>query len=91
MLEFQIRGQERRGDIYLGNTAVMGMLDRDLRKVRCTVIPNTRREYLAEPYLEYVHRTVHFAAALGTCFRPFSHLKSHPVVGTLAPPKGPSV
>ncbi len=52
----QIRGQERRGDIYLGKTAVMGMLDRDLRQVRCKVIPNTRRDTLQNLILKHVHR-----------------------------------
>ena len=52
----QLRGQERRGDIYLGKTAVMGILDRDLRQVRCKVIPNTRRDTLQNLILKYVHR-----------------------------------
>ena len=51
----QLRGQERRGDIYLGKTAVMGMLDRDLRQVRCKVIPNTRRDTLQNLILKHVH------------------------------------
>lgn len=31
---------------YYGKTAVMGMLDREQRKVRATVVPNTKRETL---------------------------------------------
>src|SRR5436305_11631978 len=31
---------------YYGKTAVMGMLDREQRKVRATVIPNTKRDTL---------------------------------------------
>ena len=30
----QIRGQQRRGDVYAGKTAVAGVLDREARKVR---------------------------------------------------------
>jgi transposase-like protein len=50
----QIRGQERRGDIYLGKTGVMGMLDRDTRQIRCKVIPNVRRETLQNLILKNV-------------------------------------
>jgi transposase-like protein len=49
-----IRGQERRGDVYLGKTAVQGILDRDLRQVRCKVIPNVRRETLQNEILKQV-------------------------------------
>ena len=38
----QIRGEQRLGDVYLGKTAVQGILDRELRQVRCKVIPNVR-------------------------------------------------
>ena len=48
--------KEKRGDIYLGKTAVMGMLDRDLRQVRCKVIPNIRRETLQNEILKHVER-----------------------------------
>lgn len=41
-----IRGEQRLGDIYVGKTAVQGILGRDLRQVRCKVIPNVRRETL---------------------------------------------
>jgi transposase-like protein len=50
----QIRGEERRGDVYLGKTAVQGILDRDLRQVRCKVIPNIRRETLQSEILKQV-------------------------------------
>ena len=50
----QIRGQERRGDIKLGKTAVLGMLDRDTRQIRCKVIPNVRRETLQNLILKNV-------------------------------------
>jgi len=50
----QIRGEQRLGDVYLGKTAVQGILDRDLRQVRCKVIPNVRRETLQGEILKQV-------------------------------------
>src|ERR1019366_7862165 len=50
----QIRGEQRLGDVYLGKTAVQGILDRDLRQVRCKVIPNVRRETLQNEILKQV-------------------------------------
>src|SRR5277367_3879167 len=50
----QIRGQQRRGDVYLGKTAVQGILDRELRQIRCKVIPNVRRETLQNEILKQV-------------------------------------
>jgi transposase-like protein len=50
----QIRGEQRLGDVYLGKTAVQGILDRDLRQVRCKVIPNIRRETLQGEILKQV-------------------------------------
>lgn len=37
-------------------TPVMGMLDRDLRKVRATVVPNVRRETLQNAILEQIEK-----------------------------------
>src|ERR1700678_3909215 len=42
----QVRGEQRRGDIKLGKTAVVGMFDRETREVRCHVVPNVRRDTL---------------------------------------------
>jgi transposase-like protein len=39
---------------YLGKTAVMGMLDREQRKIRATVVPNTRRDTLQTEILNQV-------------------------------------
>jgi transposase-like protein len=39
---------------YKGKTIVMGMLDRKLRQVRATVIPNTRRETLQNQILKEI-------------------------------------
>jgi transposase-like protein len=50
----QIRGQQSRGDLYLGKTAVIGMLDRETRKVRAKVIPNIRRDTLQNAILENI-------------------------------------
>ncbi len=49
-----IRGEKRRGDIRTGKTAVMGMLDRDTRTVRCKVIPSVRREVLQREILNHI-------------------------------------
>jgi transposase-like protein len=45
---------EVRQPTYNGKTIVMGMLDRKLRQVRATVIPNTKRETLQEQILHEV-------------------------------------
>ena len=48
------RGQQRRGDIYAGKTAVAGVLDREARKVRAQVVPNVRRETLQAAILDRI-------------------------------------
>jgi transposase-like protein len=40
---------------YTGKAVVMGILDRDERKVRASVVPNTKRETLQNAILENVH------------------------------------
>src|SRR5580700_7690646 len=50
----QIRGENQLGDLYLGKTAVQGILDRELRQIRCKVIPNVRRETLQNEILKQV-------------------------------------
>ncbi len=50
----QRRGQQRRGDTYTGKTAVAGILDREARKVRAQVVPNTRRETLQSAILNQI-------------------------------------
>ena len=49
-----IRGENQLGDLYLGKTAVQGILDRDLRQIRCKVIPNVKRETLQNEILKNV-------------------------------------
>ena len=44
----RIRGEQRLGDIHIGKTAVIGMLDRDAREIRTQVIPNVPARDLAE-------------------------------------------
>ena len=48
------RGQGMRGDMYVGKTAVHGMLDRELRQVRAKVMTNVKRESLQNAILENV-------------------------------------
>jgi transposase-like protein len=40
---------------YTGKAIVMGILDRDERKIRASVVPNTKRETLQNAILENVH------------------------------------
>jgi transposase-like protein len=49
-----IRGENRLGDLYLGKTAVQGILDRDMRQVRCRVVPDVKRETLQGEILKNV-------------------------------------
>lgn len=48
------RAKLRLGERRMAKTAVMGMLDRDTRQVRATVIPNVSREVLMNEILENV-------------------------------------
>jgi transposase-like protein len=50
----QIRGQQRRGDVGIGKTAVAGILDRETRRVRAKVVPNVRRETLQNAILNSI-------------------------------------
>ena len=50
----QIRGQQRRGDVGVGKTAVAGILDREARKVRAKVVPNVRRDTLQAAILNAI-------------------------------------
>lgn len=52
----KIEGKGKRGDIYMGKTAVHGILDRELRQVRCSVIPYVRRDLLQNAILKHVER-----------------------------------
>jgi len=50
----RIRAQEKLGDLYMGKTAVHGMLDREARQIRANVIPNVKRETLQSLILKNV-------------------------------------
>src|SRR5271166_5779873 len=50
----QIRGQQRRGDVGIGKTAVAGILDRETRRVRAKVVPNIRRDTLQAAILNSI-------------------------------------
>jgi transposase-like protein len=49
-----LRNEVNRPDHYMGKTVVMGMLDRELREVRATVIPNVRRDVLQAQILKQI-------------------------------------
>ncbi len=48
------RGQGMRGDVYVGKTAVQGILDRQMRQVRAKALSNVRRETLQNAILDNV-------------------------------------
>ena len=48
------RGQGMRGDVYVGKTAVHGILDREMRQVRTKVLTNVKRETLQNAILDNV-------------------------------------
>jgi transposase-like protein len=48
------RGNGQTGDVFVGKTAVHGMLDRELRQVRAQVLPNVKRETLQNAILANV-------------------------------------
>jgi transposase-like protein len=50
----QRRGQQRRGDVGIGKTAVAGVLDRETRRVRAKVVPNVRRDTLQAAILNSI-------------------------------------
>ena len=50
----RIRSEQSETDLHIGKTIVMGMLDRDLRQVRATIVPNVRRDTLQNEVLRAV-------------------------------------
>ena len=48
------RGMGQTGDVFVGKTAVHGLLDRELRQVRAQVLPNVRRDTLQNVILDNV-------------------------------------
>ena len=61
----QIRNESDKS--YIGKTAVVGVLDRNLRQVRCKVVPNVKRETLQDAILNEVQpgSKVYTDAAVG--------------------------
>jgi len=51
---YDVQGRGRRGDMYIGKTAVMGMLDRDSREIRTKVVQNPKRETLQNEILKNI-------------------------------------
>jgi transposase-like protein len=68
------RGEGLRGDMYVGKTAVHGMLDRELRQVRAQVMPNVKREALQEAILANV---TPWAKVYTDEFSGYDHLKKN--------------
>jgi transposase-like protein len=63
---------------YYGKTAVMGILDREQRKVRATVVPNVKRETLQNEILNHVEHgsklyTDQAVAYDGAAFSKYAH------------------
>ncbi len=48
------QGKGMRGDVYVGKTAVHGILDRELRQVRATALTNVKRKTLQKMILDNV-------------------------------------
>jgi transposase-like protein len=64
--ERRFRAQQQ-GGVYVGKTIVQGILDRDARKVRASVVPNVKRETLQTAILNNVKHgsTVYTDNAIG--------------------------
>ena len=54
MAYHQRPGKGSRGNLYVGKTAVQGLLDRDLRQVRAKTLSNVKRETLQNTIIENV-------------------------------------
>ena len=75
-----IRGQQRRGDMYVGKTAVHGLLDRETREVRCKVIPNVRRDTLQNEILNNIAHGSKLYTDEATCYMGIEKHFVHEVV-----------
>jgi transposase-like protein len=54
---------------YLGKTAVMGMLDREQRKIRAMVVPNTKRETLQHHILNEFEHCAYMFFVMAFCYQ----------------------
>jgi hypothetical protein len=65
---------------YLGKTAVMGILDRDLRKVRAKVVPDVKRETLQIEILNQVEFGAKLYSDDAVAYNELASLYAHEVV-----------
>jgi transposase-like protein len=65
---------------HMGKTPVMGMLDRDLRKVRAMVLPNIKRETLQYQILNQVNFGAKLYTDQAKAYEPLGSLYAHDVV-----------
>jgi len=68
---------------YHGKTAVMGMLDREQRKVRATVVPNIKRDTLQTEILNQVHYGSKLYTDQAVAYDKLAHNYAHEVVNHL--------
>jgi len=68
---------------YYGKTAVMGILDRDQRKVRATVIPNTKRETLQNIIFKEIHHGTKLYTDQAVSYDKLAEKYAHEVVNHL--------
>jgi transposase-like protein len=68
---------------YYGKTAVMGLLDREQRKVRATVVPNTKRETLQNIILNEVEHGSKVYTDQAVSYDKLAHKYAHEVVNHL--------
>jgi transposase-like protein len=76
-------GRERPGNLP-GKVAVHGMLDRESRKIRATVVPNIKRETLQKAVLDNVHASTTVYTDQATAYDNLrKHNYTHEVVNHL--------
>lgn len=73
----------KRGERYMGKTAVFGMLDRDARKVRATVVPNVKRTTLQGEILSQVEHGTQIYSDESTVYDGLAKKYTHDVVNHL--------
>jgi transposase-like protein len=75
-----LRGQEMRGDRYIGKTAVHGVLDRELRQVRTKVLKNVKRETIQEAVLSQVAPSARLYTDDSSAYDKLNNVYIHEVV-----------
>jgi transposase-like protein len=76
----QIAQQVNRPDHYMGKTIVMGMLDRELRQVRATIIPAIKRDVLQTQILKEIKHGSKLYTDDATSYMNVAHTYVHEVV-----------